>query len=169
MLSERQERRWDILTKIARHYKRYIGRRILRKAVEDVKTSQSPGCARTVSAMSTGESTPDAQPTLLRSSTRCLQRLLSQSSCSEVPEVTRDHYMATATELGVPSLAASQMFDEFDLNHDNSVSLAEIDESMGCRFKCSRNYVDTHLMKVNLPCFFPQEGGVISFEFANTH
>lgn len=81
-------------------------------------------------------------------------------------QIPREVFIAKAAELGVPSAAAEQIFDEFDVRGENQVSLADIDDSTGFSFKHKVNYVDTHLLKVNLPLFAWEEEANMSPRFS---
>lgn len=101
---------------------------------------------------------PDAQ----RAQTQgILQRVLTGrgrtvDNNSEV-EISKDVFIQKALGLEISEVVAARLFEEFDLNNNQKVSLAEIDEAMGgIRFKRRQSYVDAHLLKVNLPLLTPE-------------
>lgn len=84
-------------------------------------------------------------------------------------KISREVFIAKAADLAVPSVAAEQIFDEFDVRGENQVSLADIDDSTGFSFKRKVNYVDTHLLKVDLPLLAWEEEAHMSPRFSLGH
>jgi len=179
MLSKRHERRYDLLEHMATHYKRYMARNILQEAAEteckrehnqhNVKVSRGRSSSKDSTRSGGGaDSLPLNGPFISEGETgglifsaisENLANLAKKTgfvseSFEELAsrEISKENFMVAAENAQVPAQAALQIFEEFDQNHDEMLSLREIEDVMGTRgITPTKNYVDTHLMKVCLP------------------
>lgn len=148
--TERHERRWALIQDMAGQYKRYMGKAILKAAHRKVLKKR-----RAVSGFSqeSDDWTRRTSGGDLNSRVSGLldgfKNLMSQTNANvEDMEVTQEQFLEEALEREIPVRSAENIFEEFDLNGDGSVSMLEIDERSGKQWL---GKVDAHLYRVSLP------------------
>lgn len=174
METQRHERRWEMILAVAAHYKRHLGKSILKaaheKSLKDKEAREAAAKKKLEehghqSASSSRGSSPSPS-----SSKERLNRLVTMDDFSNIKrlwknnhdeekedyEVTMREFVEEAATRSIPRTAATVIFKEFDLDGDHRVSLHEVDEACthaeyGAASNPNRGKVDAHLYRVNLP------------------
>merc|ERR1719330_1205158 len=118
--------------------------------MSDIEISKEPESAK-----------PAMPPKAQRAQTRgVLQRVLGGQKVMSDIEISKEVFMQEAIALDIPQVVAARLFDEFDLDGNQKVSLSEIDKATESTcVKRNQNYVDTNLLKVNLPILALEDTG----------